>query len=63
MDQNKSQDRAARDFTGARRKRLTILRDLVGERGYEVRSDDVAASIIRDAIVVAAPLPPAKPEH
>ena len=32
-----------------------LLKDLVAERGYDIPGEDVAASIIRDAIVVAAP--------
>jgi hypothetical protein len=33
------------------------LRDLVMQRVYDVPAEDVAASIIRDAIVTAAPEP------
>lgn len=44
-----------RDHTGSRKQRVTVLRDLIKERGYDVPAEDVAASIIRDAIVVAAP--------
>jgi hypothetical protein len=44
-----------RDHTGSRRRRVTALRDLIKERGYDVPAEDVAASIIRDAIVVTAP--------
>ena len=33
------------------------MRDLVAERGYDVPAEDVAASIIRDAIVIAPPVP------
>jgi hypothetical protein len=51
------QSRVDRDPTGTRQRRVTALRDLVMQRGYDVPADDVAASIIRDAIVVAAPAP------
>jgi hypothetical protein len=44
-----------RDHTGSRKQRVTLLRDLIKDRGYDVPAEDVAASIIRDAIVVAAP--------
>jgi anti-sigma28 factor (negative regulator of flagellin synthesis) len=43
------------DHTGSRKQRVTALRDLIKDRGYDVPAEDVAASIIRDAIVVAAP--------
>ena len=46
-----------RDHTGSRQRRVSALRDLIKERGYDVPAEDVAASIIRDAIVVAAPAP------
>ena len=49
--------RADGDPTGTRQRRVTALRDLVMQRAYEVPAEDVAASIIRDAIVVAAPVP------
>jgi hypothetical protein len=48
------------DPTGSRKLRVTTLRYLVNESAYEVCGEDVAASIIRDAIVVAAP-PPRRP--
>ena len=51
------QGRADRDPTGSRERRVNVLRDLVAERGYDVPAEDVAASIIRDAIVIAAPAP------
>jgi hypothetical protein len=54
-DQQKS--RGDRDPTGSRERRVSVLRDLVAERGYDVPAEEVAASIIRDAIVVAAPAP------
>jgi hypothetical protein len=44
-------------MTGTRRRRVTALRDLIMQRAYDVPAEDVAASIIRDAIVVAAPAP------
>jgi hypothetical protein len=46
-----------RDPNGSRALRVNVLRDLVAERGYDVSGEDVAASIIRDAIVIAAPSP------
>jgi hypothetical protein len=49
--------RGDRDPTGPRARRLSVLRDLVAERGYDVPAEDVAASIIRDATVVVAPAP------
>jgi hypothetical protein len=49
------QSRAERDPTGSRKRRVTVLRDLVMHRVYDVPAEDVAASIIRDAMVVAAP--------
>jgi hypothetical protein len=50
-------DRADRDPTGSRECRVNVLKDLVADRGYDVPSEDVAASIIRDAIVIAPPTP------
>jgi hypothetical protein len=52
-----SESRADRDVTGTRKRRVTALRDLVIQRVYDVPAEDVAASIIRDAIVVSAPVP------
>jgi hypothetical protein len=49
-------DRADRDPTGSRERRVVALKDLVAGRGYDVTAEDVAASIIRDAIVVAMPV-------
>jgi anti-sigma28 factor (negative regulator of flagellin synthesis) len=46
-----------RDPTGSRERRVDALKDLVAERGYDVPAEDVADSIIRDAIVVSAPPP------
>jgi hypothetical protein len=46
-----------RDPTGSREHRVHVLKDLVAERGYDVPAEDVAASIIRDAIVVVSPAP------
>jgi hypothetical protein len=48
---------ADRDATGTRKRRVTALRDLIMQRAYDVSAEDVAASIIRDALVVAAPAP------
>jgi hypothetical protein len=52
-----TKSRADRDPTGTRQRRVTALRNLVMQRVYDVPAEDVAASIIRDAIVVAAPAP------
>ncbi len=57
MSPQDSESRADRDVTGTRRRRLTTLRDLIMQRIYDVPAEEVAASIIRDAIVVAAPAP------
>ena len=57
MSRDDLESRAARDVTGTRRRRLTALRDLVMRRVYDVPAEDVAASIIRDAVVTAAPEP------
>ena len=57
MSRQDLQSRADRDPTGTRKRRVTALRDLVMQRVYEVPAEDVAASIIRDAIVVATPAP------
>ena len=54
---DQQQSRVDRDPTGSRERRVNVLRDLVAERGYDVPAEDVAASIIRDAIVVASPTP------
>jgi hypothetical protein len=54
---DQQQTRVDRDPTGSRERRVDVLRDLVAERGYDVPAEDVAASIIRDAIVVASPMP------
>jgi hypothetical protein len=47
--------RADLDLTGSRKRRVCALRDLVTRRASDVAGADVADSIIRDAIVVAAP--------
>ena len=57
MSREDPQSRADRDPTGTRKRRVTALRDLVMQRAYDVPAEDVAASIIRDAIVVVAPAP------
>ena len=53
MSRQQDQELADRDPTGSRQTRVVALRDLVKRSVYEVPSEDVAASIIRDAIVVA----------
>ena len=55
MSPQDPKDRVDRDVTGTRKRRVTALRDLIVQRAYDVPAEDVAASIIRDAIVVAAP--------
>ena len=45
------------DETGSRKRRVTALKDLVEQRAYDVPAEDVAASIIRDAMVIASPAP------
>ena len=45
------------DETGSRKRRVTALKDLVEQRAYDVPAEDVAASIIRDAIVIVSPAP------
>lgn len=57
MPGDKQTSRGDRDATGSRERRVSALKDLVAERGYDVPAEDVAASIIRDAIVVAPPAP------
>jgi hypothetical protein len=54
---DQEQTRSDRDPTGSRERRVNVLRDLVAERGYDVPAEDVAASIIRDAIVIVSPEP------
>jgi hypothetical protein len=54
---DQQQSRVDRDPTGSRKRRVNVLRDLVAGRGYDVPAEDVAASIIRDAIVIASPTP------
>ncbi len=58
MAGEQQQSRADRDFTGSRERRVDLLKDLVAGRGYDVPAEDVAASIILDAIVIASPTPP-----
>ena len=57
MSREDPQSRADRDPTGTRKRRVTALRDLVTQRVYDVPAEEVAASIIRDAIVIDAPAP------
>ena len=57
MTNDQQPSRAERDLTGSRARRVDVLKDLVAERGYDVPAEDVAASIIRDAIVIASPIP------
>lgn len=55
MAKDPQQSRVAGDSFDSRERRVSILRDLVAKRGYDVPAEDVAASIIRDAIVIAQP--------
>ena len=57
MPRDQQPSHVDRDPTGARERRVIVLKDLVAERGYDVPAEDVAASIIRDAIVIASPAP------
>lgn len=57
MAEDNQTSRGDRDPTGSRARRVSVLRDLVAERGYDVPAEDVAASIIRDATVVVSPAP------
>jgi hypothetical protein len=41
------------DLTGSRKRRVLALRDLVDKLAYEIPAEDVADSIIKDALVVA----------
>lgn len=60
VDRGDRPSRTELDLTGSRKRRVTVLRDLVDQRAYEIPAEDVAASIIRDALVVA---PPARPQR
>ena len=57
MAGDQQQGRVDRDPTGSRERRVNALKDLVAERCYDVPAEDVAASIIRDAIVIVSPVP------
>ncbi|HET6477403.1 MAG TPA: hypothetical protein VFH93_15190 [Thermoleophilia bacterium] len=57
MARDQQQSRADRDFTGSRERRVNVLKDLIAERGYDVPADEVAASIILDALVIVPPTP------
>lgn len=61
MDRGDRPSRAELDLTGSRRRRVIALRDLVDKLAYEIRAEDVADSIIKDALVVAPPA--AEPRH
>jgi hypothetical protein len=50
-------DGAPHDPSGTRRLRVDALRDLVARRAYDVPAEAIAASIIRDALVVPLPAP------
>ena len=55
MSRKQQLSRRNADETGSRRCRVTSCKDLIAQRAYDVPAEDVAASIIRDAIVIAAP--------
>lgn len=57
MARDQQPSRADRDFTGFRERRVSMLRDLVAERDYDVPADEVAESIILGAIVILPPTP------
>ena len=57
MSRQDPKSRADRDVTGTRKRRVSALHDLVMQSVYDVPAEDVAASIIRDAIVVSSPAP------
>jgi hypothetical protein len=61
VDAQKQHRPAHNDPAGLRECRVTALRDLVEKSVYDVPSEDVAASIMRDAIVIVAPSPPPLP--
>ncbi len=53
---------AQNDPAGLRECRVTALKGLIEKAVYEIPSEDVAASIMRDAIVIGAPSPPTQPQ-
>ncbi len=55
MERGDRPSRAEMDLTGSRKRRVLALRDLVDKLAYEIRAEDVADSIIKDALVVAPP--------
>ncbi len=55
MDDADDRSQEQRDPTGLRQYRVAVLRDLIAQRAYDVPGDAVAASIIRDSIVVPVP--------
>lgn len=63
MNASKHQRPARNDPAGLRERRVTVLKDLVEKSAYEVPSEDVAASIIRNAVVIGAPSPSTPPQE
>ena len=61
MERGGRPSRTEMDLTGSRKRRVLALRDLVDNLAYEIRSEDVADSIIKDALVVAPS--PKEPRH
>ena len=63
MSREDPHSHADRDQTGTRESRVSVLRDLVMQRVYDVPAEEVAASIIREALTVAAPAPAPALQH
>ncbi len=57
MSPKQPQIKPDHDPAGLRERRVSALRSLVEQRAYDVPAEDVAASVIRDAIVVSSPEP------
>ena len=55
MERGDRPSRTEMDLTGSRKRRVLVLRELVDSRAYVIRAEDVADSIIKDALVVAPP--------
>lgn len=56
MDEADDRSQERHDPTGLRQYRVTVLRDLIAQRAYDVPGDAVAASILRDSIVIPVPV-------
>lgn len=55
MNGQKRQEPMQSDAAVQRERRVDLLRQLVGRHAYDVPAEDIAACIIRDAIVIVAP--------